>query len=281
MNSTLHTPFFFSGEQIAGFQLIRPLRVRELSECWYAFRRTDRTPIAVKFLRPEHPRIPQFYDMAEFLKTAPGRFLIRVWDCGETISGLPYATMEYADGGSLRQRLKKCGPMPLPEAVRLLRSLLCGLAILHAHGMVHRDVKPENIWLTGDGDFRLGDFGLVRLPGYPEEPGKIFGTASFMSPEQARDSTTVDCRSDLYSLGAVLYETLTGERLRPQGSFPEMLKFILADRSEPSVERLKDVATEKLALLLIKMLDRSPALRPQNAAAALAELDAMALPEHA
>ena len=63
------TPFFFAGELIAGSQLIRPLRVRELSECWLAFHRRNRTPIAIKFLRPEHPRIPQFYEMAEFLKT--------------------------------------------------------------------------------------------------------------------------------------------------------------------------------------------------------------------
>ena len=157
--------------------------------------------------------------------------------------------------------------------------MLCGLAVLHAHGIVHRDVKPENIWLTTDGDFRLGDFGLVRLPGYPEERGKIFGTASCMSPEQARDSTSVDGRSDLYSLAVVLFEALTGERLRPKGSFSEIIRFILADRSAPPVDRLKAVATEKPARLLARMLEPLPELRPQSAAEALAELDAMELPK--
>ena len=279
MNPKSPTPFFFAGELIAGFQLIRPLRVRELSECWYACRRKDRTPAAVKFLRPEHPRIPQFYDVAEFLKTVSCPFLIRVFDFGETVSGAPYAAMEYAGGGTLRHHLADHGKIPLPEAVQLLHDMLCGLATLHAHGMVHRDVKPDNIWLTVDGGFRLGDFGLVLLPGYLEEPGRIFGTAAYMSPEQARDSTSVDARSDLYSLAVVLAETLTGERLRPKGSFAETIKFILSDRSAPPVDRLKIVATEKLAILLGRMLDPLPALRPPSAAAVLAELDAMTLPK--
>ncbi len=272
-------PFFFAGEQISGFQLIRPLRVRDCSECWYALCQENRTPVAVKFLRPEHPRIAQFYAMAEFLQSAPSPFLIRVFDCGETVSGLPYAVMEYAGGGTLRRYLSDHGKLSLAESVQLLHDMLCGLAVLHAHGIVHRDVKPENIWLTTDGDFRLGDFGLVRLPGYPEERGKIFGTASCMSPEQARDSSSVDGRSDLYSLAAVLFEALTGERLRPKGSFSEIIRFILADRSAPPVDRLKAVATEKPARLLARMLEPLPELRPQSAAEALAELDAMELPK--
>lgn len=271
-------PYFFTGEQISGFQLIRPLRVRELSECWYAFRRADRLPVAVKFLHPGHPRIPQFYAMAEFLETAPGAFLIRVFESGETVSGFPYAVMEYASGGTLRRRLSECGRLSLAESVHLLRSMLCGLAVLHGRGMVHRDVKPDNIWLTSGGDFRLGDFGLTRIPGYPEERGKIFGTASFMSPEQACDSTVVDGRSDLYSLGVVLFEALTGERFRPKGSFFETLKYILRDRTAPPVDRLKPLATEKLALLLGRMLEPLPELRPASAHDLLLELDAMSLP---
>ena len=204
---------------------------------------------------------------------------IRVFDCGETVSGLPYAVMEYAGGGTLRRYLSDHGKLSLAESVQLLHDMLCGLAALHAHGMVHRDVKPDNIWLTADGGFRLGDFGLVLLPGYLEEPGRIFGTAAYMSPEQARDSTSVDARSDLYSLAVVLAEALTGERLRPKGSFAETIKFILSDRSAPPVDRLKIVATEKLAILLGRMLDTLPALRPPSAAAVLAELDAMTLPK--
>ncbi len=279
MNIQPDTPFFFAGEQIAGFQLLRPLRVRKLSECWYACCRRDGTPAAIKFLRQEHPRIPQFYTMAEFLKNNSGTFLIRVYDYGKTVSGLPYAVMEYAGGGTLRQRLNKYGTLSLPEAVRLLREMLCALELLHSRGIIHRDIKPENIWITDDNDFRLGDFGIVRLPGCPEEPGKIFGTPYCMPPEQAKNSASIDGRGDLYSLAVVLFEALTGERLRPKGSFTEIVKFILTDRTPPPLNQLKDAATEKLALLLGRMLERSPALRPQNATEVLAELDRMMLPD--
>lgn len=277
MKSGEGNAFFFAGEQIGGIQLIRPLRVRALSEIWYAARRGTSEPVAVKFLRRENPRLAWFCDMAEILQRHESPFLIRVLESAETAQGMPYAVMEYADNGSLRQRLER-GALPLAEAVRLLRSMLSGLVVLHRHGIVHRDIKPENIWLFSDGGIRLGDFGLAKLPNLPEEPGRVFGTASCMSPEQARDSAAVDCRSDLYSLAVVLFEALTGRRLRPKGDFTEMLKWILADRSAPPVEPLRCVATEKLALLLGRMLERSPALRPRSAAEALAELNGMELP---
>ena len=156
--------------------------------------------------------------------------------------------------------------------------MLLALDVLHRGGIVHRDVKPENIWFAADGAPRLGDFGLAKLPNFPEESGKVFGTAAYMSPEQAQDSTTVDCRSDLYSLALVLFEALTGKRFRPKNSFPDTLKQILSDRSEPPVELLREAATEKLALLLGRMMEYSAALRPRSAAEALAELDAMSLP---
>lgn len=278
MNAAENSSYFFAGEQIAGFQLIHPLRIRTLSESWYAVRRRDGSPAAIKFLRREHPRIPQFYDMADFLMRHRSPFLIAVLECAETAQQMPYAAMEYATGGTLRQPLGKGRILPLAEAVRLLRSMLLALDVLHRGGIVHRDVKPENIWFAADGAPRLGDFGLAKLPNFPEESGKVFGTAAYMSPEQAQDSTTVDCRSDLYSLALVLFEVLTGKRFRPKNSFPDTLKQILSDRSEPPVELLREAATEKLALLLGRMMEYSAALRPRSAAEALAELDAMSLP---
>lgn len=277
MNSGEGTAFFFAGEQIGGIQLIRPLRVRALSEIWYAARLGSSEPVAVKFLRRENPRLAWFCDMAAFLQRRESPFLIHVFECAETSQGMPYAVMEYADNGTLRRRLDR-GILPLAEAVRLLRSMLSGLLVLHRHGIVHRDIKPDNIWLFSDGGFRLGDFGLAKLPNLPEEPGKVFGTASYMSPEQARDSSAVDCRSDLYSLALVLFEALTGRRFREKACFTVMLKRILDDHAEPPVELLRGAATEKLALLLGRMMESAPALRPQSAAEALSELDVMGLP---
>ena len=197
----------------------------------------------------------------------------------ETAQGMPYAVMEFASGGSLRRKLDQSGKLSLPNAVFLLRGMLQALASLHADGIVHRDVKPDNIWLTSDGGFRLGDLGLAKLPGVAEERGKMFGTASFLSPEQAQDSSSADARSDLYSLALVLFEALTGSPLRPKGPFVEMVKRIRSDRSAPPVALLRESATEKLAVLLSRMMEFSPALRPQSAAEALAGLNEMDLPE--
>ena len=272
-------PYFFTGEQIADVQLIRPLRVRALSECWLAAGLADGTPCAVKFLRCENPHTAHFHELADFLEHSKSPFLIRVLRHAETGQGMPYAVMEFADGGSLRRKLDQSGKLSLPNAVFLLRGMLQALASLHADGIVHRDVKPDNIWLTSDGGFRLGDLGLAKLPGVAEERGKVFGTASFLSPEQAQDSSSADARSDLYSLALVLFEVLTGCPLRPKGSFVEMVKRIRSDRTAPPVALLRESATEKLAVLLGRMMEFSPALRPQSAKEALAELNEMNLPE--
>ena len=230
MNSSAGTSFFFAGERIADFQLIRPLRIRELSECWYAARLNTGAPVAVKFLRKKNPGISRFYDIAEFLQKQESPFLIHVFEYAETNTGMPYAVMEYAACGS--------------GAVYLLRGMLQALAVLHSHGIVHRDIKPDNIWLMSDGGIRLGDLGLAKLPDCEEEPGKVFGTASYMSPEQALDSTRVDSRSDLYSLALVLTEALTGKRCRSPNNFAETVKNILADRSVPPIAHLREAATE-------------------------------------
>ncbi|MEI3038306.1 MAG: serine/threonine-protein kinase [Victivallales bacterium] len=280
MNSSAGTSFFFAGERIADFQLIRPLRIRELSECWYAARLNTGAPVAVKFLRKKNPGISRFYDIAEFLQKQESPFLIHVFEYAETNTGMPYAVMEYAACGSLRRWLGKHGPLPLAGAVYLLRGMLQALAVLHSHGIVHRDIKPDNIWLMSDGGIRLGDLGLAKLPDCEEEPGKVFGTASYMSPEQALDSTRVDSRSDLYSLALVLTEALTGKRCRSPNNFAETVKNILADRSVPPIAHLREAATEKLAVLLNRMREYNPALRPRSAAAILDELETMALPEN-
>ena len=273
------TPCFFTGEQIADFQLIRLLRVHRLTESWYALRRENAAPIAVKFLRKENPGIPKFCRIAHFLRDNHSPFLIHVSECGETIGQIPYATMEYADRGTLRSFLAKHGKLPLANAVYLLRGCLTALAALHEHNIIHRDVKPDNIWLFSDGSFRLGDLDLAKLPGIQEEPGKVFGTASYISPEQAMDSTRVDNRSDLYSLALVLFEALTGTRFRPKNSFMNAVRLARSDRSDPPLEILQDAATGKLAGLLAGMMEYTPALRPGSAQEILAELDLMQLPD--
>jgi serine/threonine protein kinase/tetratricopeptide (TPR) repeat protein len=140
--------------------------------------------------------------------------IVPVLDSGEAGGWLWYA-MPWVEGESLRARLERAGPLPVDEALRLTREAADALDCAHRHGVVHRDVKPENILLSG-GHARVADFGIARaLEAAGDErltgTGISIGTPAYMSPEQAGGTRTLDGRSDIYSLGCVLYELLTGE----------------------------------------------------------------------
>jgi serine/threonine-protein kinase len=141
--------------------------------------------------------------------------ILTVLDSGETSDGLLWFTMPYVEGESLRDRLNRERQLPVPEALRLAREAALALDYAHRHGVIHRDVKPENILLI-DGQAMVADFGIARAlaPGTSQtltETGVALGTPAYMSPEQASGERTLDARTDIYSLGAVLYEMLAGE----------------------------------------------------------------------
>jgi len=142
--------------------------------------------------------------------------IVSVYDSGET-AGRLWFTMPYIEGESVRDRLKREGPLPPTDAIRIAREAARALQYAHEQGVIHRDMKPENILLTHDGSSMVADFGIAR-PQSPEAraqhlttTGLVVGTPLYMSPEQAGGSDTVDARSDVYSLGCTLYEMLTGE----------------------------------------------------------------------
>ncbi len=146
--------------------------------------------------------------------------ILSVYDSGES-AGRLWFTMPYVEGQSLRARLGG-GPLPAGEAVRIAREAAQALQYAHDHGVIHRDIKPENILLTRDGSTLVADFGIARTLGGTPNPrltaaGLVVGTPSYMSPEQAAGESAVDGRSDIYSLGCVLHEMLTG---RPPFSGP-------------------------------------------------------------
>ena len=207
--------------------------------------------------------------------------ILPVHDSGET-AGLLWFTMPYVAGESLRHRLRRQRPLPMDEAIRIAREIAAALDHAHRHGVVHRDVKPENILLTPEGDTLLADFGIARavdVGGSEHLTGTGFtlGTPAYMSPEQASGELAIDGRSDVYSLGCVLYEMLTGE---PPYTGPTAQAVILKRITEPapSVRRLRPAVAPVVEDALGKALARAPDDRFAAAAAFAEALSGSAAP---
>src|ERR687891_1563606 len=135
--------------------------------------------------------------------------IVSIYDRGEA-EGTYYIAMEYLDGRSLKELIVARGPAPIHLAVDYARQILAAIKFAHRHGIVHRDIKPHNVLVDGDGRLKVTDFGIARAgASQMTEVGSIIGTAQYLSPEQARGQQ-VRPPADLYSLGVVLYELLTG-----------------------------------------------------------------------
>src|SRR3954447_9315898 len=138
--------------------------------------------------------------------------IVQVYDRGDTEDGSSYIAMEYVPGGTLKEKIVAEGPLGAREAAALGEQVAAALGAAHERGMVHRDIKPQNVLLTGKGDAKVADFGIARAGSSVtiSKTGSVLGTAGYMSPEQALGKPATP-KSDLYSLGVVLYEALTGE----------------------------------------------------------------------
>src|SRR6187455_499481 len=146
--------------------------------------------------------------------------IVTVIDRGEQ-DGRQFIVFEYVDGENLKTLIEREGPLPEREAIELALQTARALGFAHEHGLVHRDVKPQNVLLNGDGGAKVTDFGIARsldVKGGLTQTGTVMGTSDYIAPEQARGSQ-VDAQSDVYSLGAVLYELLTGEVPFPGENF--------------------------------------------------------------
>jgi len=216
--------------------------------------------------------------------------LVAVHDLG-LHDGAPYFITELLQGESLRQRLS-CGRIPLQAALEWGAQLARGLAAAHARGIVHRDVKPENIFVTSDGHVKLLDFGIAKLAeavrdkgphglmdvtvtptGSATRTGSVLGTPGYMSPEQVRGES-VDARTDIFSLGAVVYEMVSGKRAFPGATVVESGSAILRDEPEPLPAELPPV----VAQVVLHCLEKEPARRLQSASDLAFELELLRSP---
>ena len=190
--------------------------------------------------------------------------------------GTLYYVMPFLSGETLRARLARDGPLKVSEAVRILREMLDALAFAHAHGTIHRDIKPENILLSSSHAV-LADFGVSKAlqdAGALTSVGMTVGTPTYMAPEQAAADPTLDHRADLYAVGIVAYEMLTGAP--PFSGTPsQVIKSHFADTPVPLKQRRSDVP-DSIAEVVMRALEKDPSRRPQTAEEMMAVLDAVA-----
>jgi predicted Ser/Thr protein kinase len=200
--------------------------------------------------------------------------IVTVIDRGEA-AGRQYIVFEYVDGRTLKDLVEERGPLPIREAVELAIGIARGLAFAHQHGLVHRDVKPQNVLLNGDGKPKVTDFGIAHsldVEGVTKT-GAVLGTSHYIAPEQA-SGRPVDAQTDVYSLGAVLYELLTGEVLFEGENFVTVAMQHVHEPAPSVLERRPDCPL-RLAAAVERALAKDPPDRFPSMDAFAAELEAI------
>ncbi len=232
--------------------------------------------VALKFLPPELTRDEaakeRFMLEAQAASALDHPHVCAIHEIDETPDGQVFICMAYVDGESLTSRIAR-GPLAIDEAIVIAMQIAEALAQAHQHGIVHRDIKPANVMLTGDGAVKIVDFGLATLAGQARvtRPGLVVGTAAYMSPEQARGAA-VDQRSDLWSLGVVMYEMLTGRLPFAAGSAQGLLHSILNEPFAP-LERARPGLPRQLATIVSRCLTKEASERYQSAGDLRADLN--------
>jgi serine/threonine protein kinase/tetratricopeptide (TPR) repeat protein len=249
------------------YQVIEELGRGGMGRVYKVFDTEVREKLALKLLNPEiaadEQTIERFRNELKLARTISHRNICRMHDLGRE-EGAYYITMEYVPGEDLKSFIHRVGALPIGKAVTVARQVCEGLAEAHRVGVVHRDLKPQNIMIDRDGNARIMDFGIARSVRAKGITGAnmMIGTPEYMSPEQV-DGKEADARSDIYSLGIVLFEMLTG-RLPFEGDTP--LAVAVKQKSEPAADpaRINPQIPEDLSRAVLKCLEKSKDRRYQS-----------------
>ncbi len=260
------------GARLGPYEIVAPLGAGGMGEVWRARDTKLARDVALKVL-PDHlsddPKaLARFENEAKAVAALSHPHLLAIYDFGR-IDGISFAVTELVEGETLRAVLAR-GALPLKKTLEIAAQVADALAAAHDKGIVHRDVKPENVMLTRDGRARLLDFGIARKSEPPyggggtrsstisvlTEPGAVVGTVAYMSPEQAR-GLPVDTRTDQFSLGIVLYEMLSGRRPFQGASAPETLAAIIGKDPVP-LETLVPTLPIPVRVVVDRLLAKDP-----------------------
>lgn len=270
-----------TGKTIGQFEIVEKIGEGGMGEVWLAEDTVLERKVVLKFL-PRHLSITDS-DEARFLQEARAAArlnhpnIVQIHEMGE-VDERSFIVMEYMEGGSLRNRLNEVegGPIPIQEVVDWTLQTSEGLKEAHNKGIIHRDIKPDNLMLGPKGQVKITDFGLARIKSSPRltQSGAMLNTAAYASPEQVK-GIDVDYRSDLFSLGATFYELLTGENPFNADDIHAIYYAITAkDPDSPSSLR-SDVSPE-LDEIVIQLLQKNPEERYQSAEEIASDLKAIA-----
>jgi Protein kinase domain len=255
---------------IHGYHMVRLLGQGGMGQVWLADDETLGRRVAVKTIAAayagEGGARTRFLREARVMATVEHPHVVRVYAYGDA-AGLAYFVMEFVDGETLAARLRRSGYLPPTESLRITRQVALALASAWQRGVVHRDVKPSNVLLDGEASVRVADFGLARAaPSLGEHsltyPGAVVGSPHYMSPEQAR-GRPVDFRSDIYSLGVVLFEMLAGVRPFEGQSPVEVMAHHLHDPLPALRDRRPELLPAVVALVE-DMTAKEPDRRPPS-----------------
>src|SRR5438093_834876 len=249
------------------YRILRKLGTGGMANVYLAEDEVLGRRVAIKILNDRHAGDDQFVERfrreAKNAASLSHPNIVSIYDRGEA-EGTYYIAMEYLDGRSLKELIVARGPAPIHLAVDYARQILAAIRFAHRHGIVHRDIKPHNVLVDGEGRLKVTDFGIPGAGGSQRtEAGSIIGTAQYLSPEQAKGAP-VDQTSDLYSVGIVLYELLTGV-VPFTGDTPVeiAMKHLSATPQAPSSKRA-EIARD-LDLIVMRALAKDPAERYQSA----------------
>ncbi len=269
------------------YQLERELGGGGMSRVFVAQERALGRRVVVKVLLPELAagvNVERFRREIQLAAQLQHPHIVPLLSAGEA-DGLPYFVMPFVTGESLRTRLTREGEFPIADTVRILRDVVSALAYAHGFGVVHRDIKPDNVLLS-HGVAVVTDFGVAKAvsassgsvgSGSLTSQGVALGTPSYMAPEQATASPQTDHRADIYSLGIMAYEMLTGSPPFFGRPAQAVLAAHVVEDPEP-VERRRPAVPPMLATLVKESLCKRPADRPQSATQIMQVLDAIVTP---
>ncbi len=258
------------------YEIKRQVGTGGMADVYMAIDRLLGRTVAVKVLHPQFSRDPVYIERFRHEAQAAANIthpnIVNVYDWG--VEGdLHYIIMEYVEGKSLKDVILENAPLMPERAVEIAISICMALEAAHSHGIVHRDIKPHNVIVTRDNQIKVMDFGIARTSGGSSitQTGTIIGTAQYISPEQAQ-GRTADPRSDLYSLGIVLYELLTA-KVPFDGETPVAIayKHVREDPLPPSI--LNPDISPELEAIVLKALAKNPQNRYQSATEMRADLE--------